>query len=145
MADCRLCRWYQPRYSKVVAPIWARAWCGYRGAWMSGFGMGRIAREGCSSFEKRSFDTVYLGRRNERSICIECLYWLGYAKHKHDEPERHGHCVKDKTDIPMAFAKLEFNEGGCKNFVKRRNDGYQPAVAVEDELTPPVGSDGEDA
>ena len=145
MTNCRLCRWYQPRYRGIIAPIWAKAWCGYRGAWMSGFGMERIAQEGCSSFEERSFDTVYLGRKNERSCCIECLHWSGEAKRKRGEPERYGHCVKDKTDIPIAFSKLEFNEGGCKNFVKRRCDGYQPAVTVIHELTPPVGSNGEDA
>lgn len=112
---------------------------------MPGFGMARVAKLGCPAYETRAFGVKYLGKPNSRSVCIECCHWLGQAKHKHAEPERYGHCVKDGTDIPMSFAKIEFNEGGCKNFVKRRREGYQPAVIVEDELTPPVGSNGEDA
>ena len=145
MTDCRLCRWYQPRYSGIIAPIWAKAWCGYRGAWISGFGMERIIQKGCDAFEERSYSSTYLGKVNYSSICIECLYWLWPAKRKHDEPERYGHCVKDKTDIPLSFAKVKFNEGGCKNFVKRQSDGYQPAAVVVHELTPPAGSNSEDA
>lgn len=105
MADCRLCRWYQPRYSKVVAPIWARAWCGYRGAWMSGFGMERAAEQGCAAYEERQSGFARLGRTNGRQMSLADLYWLGHVK----------------------------------------RGGYQPAVVVVDELTPPVGSDGEDA
>lgn len=58
MADCRLCRWYQPRYGKVVAPIWARAWCGYRGAWMSVVGLAAATEYGCVSYQKRKSDSA---------------------------------------------------------------------------------------
>lgn len=58
MADCRLCRWYQPRYGKIVAPIWARAWCGYRGAWMSVVGLAAATEYGCASFQARKTDSA---------------------------------------------------------------------------------------